>query len=87
MRKSNKQLCEELIKFYETEIAFLTTHNDYCRNRMKRYIDTLIYNNHCYIQDKNYLQSNCYLDNENIIKENNHRLDCYNRALKGLKVM
>jgi hypothetical protein len=54
---------------------------------MKHYIDTLIYNNHCYIQDKNYLQSKYYLDNENIIKENDHRLDCYKYALKGLKEM
>jgi hypothetical protein len=77
---SNQQLCEELIIYYEKEIAFLTTHNEYLHYSIKRCIDTL----------KRYdcdLQNNFIMDNENIFKENNKRLDGFNVALKGLKAI
>jgi molybdopterin synthase catalytic subunit len=78
MKNSNKQLCDEQIKHYETEIAFLTTHNEYLHYSIKRCID-ILKNNYLIYKNK------FIMDNENIIKENNKRLDCFNYALKSLK--
>jgi hypothetical protein len=78
IKMSNQQLCDDSIEFYETEIAFLTTHNEYLHYSIKRCIDILKNNNIIY-------KNQYILDNENIIKENNRRIVCFNNTLKGLK--
>jgi hypothetical protein len=78
IKMSNRQLCDDSIEFYETEIAFLTTHNEYLHYSINRCIVIL--------KDKYLNYKNQFImDNEKIINENNRRIDGYNNALKRLK--